>query len=499
MSFKSESGKILFYLPAVLIVAFSAWYYAPCFYPQLNSDMAIHILMTKDFELPRDYYYWGQNRLGSLLPMIGHWIYSVVKINPVYICSIVHYAFLVVPVLLIVRLFKSIWLKLTFVVLIFFPFNSYNALLYIGHPYSQQLFTATLFLYFLSRVHKKLVHQENLNTRDYALVLMWLTLSCLFFVLGIWVSEFNAIVAMIPLIYVLFYWRQYRKVVNPKQFTLIILVLGLVNIGGYRWYKHTKVTAVNDQSYNKAFITSKKKIAKEFKFMKERIADVFKYKNKENILENTVYLVLFSLIIVLLIKHKEVQSVNHSKIQLALVFTCVIASVALFFSSWNYRSEFSPRYYTPVYIMLSTALLTWTDRIKSRGIKIFLCVVVSFHCYMFTYYTLIKPGYDRPYKQYADFKTLRKGTLIADYWESHLLQAIAIDSLQSLSYDNQLIRNYTWKEIPLSENRFYFINNQNAREHGLRDTIKQHNTLFAFTGKLFQLKTAEVMEYKKLE
>lgn len=39
--------------------------------PQVNADMLIHALMAERFDWSRDAYYWGQDRLGSLLPFLG--------------------------------------------------------------------------------------------------------------------------------------------------------------------------------------------------------------------------------------------------------------------------------------------------------------------------------------------------------------------------------------------------------------------------------------------
>lgn len=39
--------------------------------PHFNADQAIHALMAERFDWSRDAYYWGQDRLGSLLPFLG--------------------------------------------------------------------------------------------------------------------------------------------------------------------------------------------------------------------------------------------------------------------------------------------------------------------------------------------------------------------------------------------------------------------------------------------
>ncbi|HXC05066.1 MAG TPA: hypothetical protein VNZ86_09975, partial [Bacteroidia bacterium] len=65
-----SSGIQLMLLLVLTLVSF--WILSPWKSPFLNSDNAVHILMTYDCQLPEDLYFWGQDRLGSLIPLLGH-------------------------------------------------------------------------------------------------------------------------------------------------------------------------------------------------------------------------------------------------------------------------------------------------------------------------------------------------------------------------------------------------------------------------------------------
>jgi hypothetical protein len=493
-------SSYIYYLLLVLIIAFSAYYYLPCFYSFFNSDMAIHVLMSKDFQLPRDYYYWGQNRLGSLLPMVSHAIYTVVKVHPIYICGIVNYLFLLIPFLLIARHILNSWLRLALACLVFLPFNSFNALLYVGHPYSQQFFCGTLFiLFFLKARQLVLARQRQVFVmKEAAILCAWLFASIVFFVLGVWVSEFDAILILIPLISIPGQFKKYRSALTLKQVSLLAGFCLLLLVGGYKWFQYTKQVSVPDDQYNKAFITDGKSISAEYDFMVQKIKAVFDYSNPDLIIENTIYIVLFLLIVFLLLKRKELRMAGNNIVSKALLLTSLVASVVLFFSFWNFRSEFCPRYYIPVYLMLSIALLWYFDKIRVRFLKPLFFLIVLSHCVTYSYLSLIRHKVTSPFEKYADFHGLPKGTLIADYWESYLIQAVAIDNLQSINFDGQLIRISRWRQIPLSETRFYFLNNENAKKNGLKDTLIQFGIPFVFTGQKYPLRAAEVLEYRKL-
>ena len=58
---KSQAG-IWINAGIILIILLSFFTFSENFYPLLNSDMAVNILMTPAFSLPHDIYFWGQDR-----------------------------------------------------------------------------------------------------------------------------------------------------------------------------------------------------------------------------------------------------------------------------------------------------------------------------------------------------------------------------------------------------------------------------------------------------
>lgn len=61
-----------FYIVIIgLISIISFRFYSALYYPALNSDNAVTVLMIHYFKLPDDLYFWGQDRLGSLIPLLG--------------------------------------------------------------------------------------------------------------------------------------------------------------------------------------------------------------------------------------------------------------------------------------------------------------------------------------------------------------------------------------------------------------------------------------------
>jgi hypothetical protein len=103
-----------------------------------------------------------------------------------------------------------------------------------------------------------------------------------------------------------------------------------------------------------------------------------------------------------------------------------------------------------------------------------------------------------PFEEYNEFQKLPKGTLIADYWETYKICSIANENLQPLPFDYTEVRNWQWRNEPLSEKRFYFLNNKNALFGGLKDTIHQFGNYFKFSGIKYNCNGTEVRLYNKV-
>ena len=195
MSF-GRIAELSYAVAVIVMITFSFVNYAPCFYVGYNFDHAIHVLMAEDLQLPRDTYFWGQRRLGSLLPLVAHAAGHVVNAHYIYITSVVHYAFLFTGFLLIASVIKDPVLRLSLCAVIFLPMNEYQALIHIGHPYSSQLFAGALFILCLAILRDRLLMKDDGAVWTIRMISL-LFMATMFYGIGIWVSEFSAILAII--------------------------------------------------------------------------------------------------------------------------------------------------------------------------------------------------------------------------------------------------------------------------------------------------------------
>ena len=506
MHLTDRTKLFLYYGVLGLIIGTSFLFYAPCNYGYYNSDHAIHVLMSKEFRLPRDFFYWGQNRLGSFLPMVAFSLHKLIQIHYLYLCSLIQYLFLLTGFLILSKELKSLLLKLSLCALIFLPVNEYNALILIGHPYSSQLFAGSLFLFFLSLFSKHLLKNNTFGPKQFTISLLLSMGASTFFIIGIWISEFNAVLILIPITYIL-YVKNLRDIVQLHYRKPLFIMLGVLCFSffllGWLFYKQVKLSAVTvaDGIYDKAFIDNIGDLWRNIAFYLPKLSTALFFKDPFP-LENFFNWFLIALAVLTIFIpgyfNKKNQLTKKPLLVKALLVVCIASSVALFCSTWNFRSHFCPRYFTPVYIIFCFALLLILNYYDYRKwITFSITALFLFFCFGYCYTYVIKEKLKNPFELYGEYRNLPKGILIGDYWDVHKINSVAIDNLKSLPFDHSTVRNWDWKDELLSENNFYFLNNHNTIKGGFGETILQFGLLFKYSGIKYVCNNTEVLLYHK--
>lgn len=187
--FKGNALNVAYYSICLLTVGISFFIFSSFNPAYFNSDQAIQALMIKDFSWPADSYYWGQNRLGSFLPLVSLPFYWIFKLHPIWILTIINHTMLLIAWFLISKYFNNPYSKILLLIAIFLPHYTYHFILLVAHPYPQQLFCLSISTYFLVSIFKKIKSENEIDRYDY------LKLSCanIFIVLACWVSELSAV------------------------------------------------------------------------------------------------------------------------------------------------------------------------------------------------------------------------------------------------------------------------------------------------------------------
>lgn len=130
-----------------IVVLLSFFFYASYYYPVLNSDDGVTILMIHHFNWHTDLYYWGQDRYGSIIPLLGQLFYPHLGISALWVETVIRFAILFGGFLVIVNLIKAHWLKVVYAIIFFLPpFHMIDVLRNtLGLEYSLLAITFSLF------------------------------------------------------------------------------------------------------------------------------------------------------------------------------------------------------------------------------------------------------------------------------------------------------------------------------------------------------------------
>lgn len=490
MSPALKKDNLLLHATLAAIVIISFILFAPCNYTRYNSDHAIQTLMSSRFTLPRDVYYWGQNRLGSLLPMITWLLFKLTGLHPLYLISFVLYVFVLVPTILIARFISDRWLIVLLFIAVFFPSNENVALLYPGHPYSGEYLCGVLFIFFLFKARGVLIAGGS-GVR----LLVHLSISVVFFMLGIWLSEFSALLVLIPLLFLCFERKTFRLILDRKILGPIILAsLVYIALTTFLFFR-IKHIAVPDKEYDHAFFFDAHSIAEELRFLGHRILDALLFRD-HFIYENIFYYIFVPLTIVALLVSRKRKEPRPAAI--ALLLTALAGFILLFFSTWNFRSQICSRYYGPVYFLTVFGLLLFMDKRTSGWLPKFFTGAYTVFMILYLAYFFRTYNDPPPFKRYAGFRDLPQGTLIAGYWDVYAICSVAYDNLRPVPFDGDPFRNSFDKRKCLASRNFYFINNDDLKGKMINGCIDQLNHRFKFTGQTYRCGNYEVMRFGKV-
>jgi hypothetical protein len=128
-----------------LVLLISYFNFAPIYTDVYNSDHAIHVLMAENPTFKDDLYYWGQRRLGSIVPYLGFLYIQLFDFLPIVATGLSQYTILGIGFIFLYTFFKSNVYRLLFALVLFFPPIYFREMVSVGHPYSGQFLTLAIF------------------------------------------------------------------------------------------------------------------------------------------------------------------------------------------------------------------------------------------------------------------------------------------------------------------------------------------------------------------
>lgn len=487
-------SRLLFVTAICMIVVVSYSFYASSNYPLLNSDDGMAILMAHYFELPRDVYCWGQDRLGSLIPLMSQGFMKGFGASAMTAVSLSNYLILILGYIGFSGLIKSRYGKLVFALIWFFPFQRFIDLTRytIGVEYSLIAFAIFLILR-LQFENKSFFYWKN------HVLLLAINL-----VLGaaLWASDLS-IVTIAILLFVLYgaHFIKKRTLIIRKE-VLLYTVAGIV---GWTYFILLAKSYAVAKTEDFASLNGISEILEGLSIMFRSTFEVMLYSEQD--LLTTLYTwlapVFIGIVTVLIIRKKINVAPDQRKwVTFLLLDFCLVMGVILL-SRWVLINEMGRRYFVASYITMSLLIVilvenaVLTQRYK-RFLKAGLLTVVLVGAISPIYNMQFVEGKSlRSMKSVSkDFTQLGEIGLIGAYWNAYRISCAYPETIVATPDDLSDVKNRDLVPLVFAQPKLYVV--RDGWMTSFPDTMIQFKIPLKRIGKERLVGGHHIQQYKRL-
>jgi len=435
------------------IVCASFLLYSSVFYPLLNSDDAVLILMLDSFRIPEDIYFWGQNRVGSIIPLLGQIPLKLFGINLLWSESLIHYLVLILGFAAFSTFLKSKISKVVFAIVWFIPTDPFLGLVRYSFGLHYSFIAIGLYLIKYYTEHKVIK-----NIWKY---LLWI-LTFISFLTAVWITE-TAIVTIGIVLFVLLirHLTSHIKIAYDSiVFTIVSIVLGVLII----YVLKNVITIYEIGEYDQQLLNTPSQFISAVSVLFSKIIKSFTFQSRNPFLVIYNYLCLIQIILVpLLIVMRKTKRIHNW--QWIAIF--ILDGLSFLFinviSHWSLLNGVARRYFVGIYIVFWLAYLIFTEHISNKRITVAIHIValitVIIGAASIPYgYKYVYPKRLTPKAQVvSEFKTLGKIGIISDYWNSYGTSFVDPKNIKATPHDKCEIRNHDLVDSVFAQPKIFLI------------------------------------------
>ncbi|HET6226140.1 MAG TPA: hypothetical protein VFF27_07655, partial [Bacteroidia bacterium] len=331
-------SKKVYYIIISVIFLLSFRFFSSMYYPLLNTDDAVTVLMIHYFKLPDHLYFWGQDRLGSIIPLLAQPLYHLLHLPLIVSESVVHYGILLLGFLSFASFFKSRYYKIIFALIWFFPPT--RMLDITQYSFGIQYSMLGMICYLLSINEKE--HIQNNKLRHHALLFLLMILA----IATIWVSDMTLVsIFIIGAVRLFFYFKANTFSSAFRKPELYYTIAGLVIC--YFFIHYAKSTAPEYGRQDYSMYASWEEIGENlinFAGPIWRIA-LFRDSESEPVTGVYVYLAIVVIALILINSRKARFDTLSKKNMLTFLLDGFLLFGIIIVAEWTFKNESPRRYY----------------------------------------------------------------------------------------------------------------------------------------------------------
>jgi hypothetical protein len=489
--------KVIYYILITIIIAISFFHFSGLHYPYLNSDAAIHILMANDFSIPDNLYFWGQDRLGSLIPLLSFIIVKLTGLSAITAVTFIQYIILFIGFLCISQLIKKTEIKILLAVLWFIPPLVFIDFILIAQAFGIQLSLLAISILLFNKL-------QSISIKAYRYHFFIFTLSVTL-ILAVWVSDiafFSSILIALMGLFSFLELQSEKKYIKIKRknifresgfyhFMFWVLV-------GLAFITYSKNTATPDTRYSNNAFQNAKSFFQGISLTLEKISDVFTFKYELNIFLGIFFWIAIIIIIILIFNHKHSSKSNNKTRKWFWFFLIhgMITLLIVYTSKWVYTNGMSRRYFVLPYISFAIAILLYLDNRKIRQLYLYsIIVLLGLSSLISSTLPLYYPKkLNSRYEQIKAFDQLKEAGIISEYWNSYVSSVANPKNILATPHDSAYVRNPELAQAVLKQKKIYLIKDLWLEE--FPEATEQFDHFLKKTGEPFQLGGATLCQYE---
>lgn len=483
---------VVFSITVIFSVLISFFCHSPYFDPFYNSDLAVHILMSHSLSVPKDLYYWGQDRLGSFLPMLAHFCSKVFGIGALASATFVQYTLLLASGLIFSSFIRNYLVKCAFIFVWFLPLLPFREVLLIGHPDGPQLFILSLafYVYF------------NFFNKERKLILL-----ILFGIAGpvsVWISELSTVpIGILSVGFCIQLFYDNYLILRNKYFYFAILLL--IYAAGYTFILYAKLFAIKVNEYS-VYLAPSDKVLDGLNLLIHDFGETLIFNSSTFWLPLANWLLILAMLMAVFIiinnvitgGYQSFSFINFIKREYIIFgIISVLTFVAIIMSNWVHLMNFSPRYFIiPYSFLMLTIFVVLGSKVEKQSMQMSAFVVVTSLVVGATSISIVFNNMKirRPrIQELSEFKQLGKACLIGDYWYSYNIASISPGQIYATPHDKAYVRSDTQRDIVMKEDTIYLIANNWLPS--FPDSILQFNKVLYRSDYEFKIHEAQVCMY----
>ena len=410
---KSKILNLIFYT-AIVVTSFLL--YSSRFYPVLNSDDALNVLMTYYYDLPNDFYCWGQDIGGTIIPFISQFFHKILGFSPVLSVSFSNYLILLAGYIGFSSLFKNKSTKLIFALIWFFPPIRFIDLT--RFPIGIQYSLVGIAIYLINRID--FINKKP--KRNHLLLLSTVVLLSI----SIWVSDLTAVTIAILVFVLSIYHFLFEKKKGINKYVLIYSAAGILATTLFIKYAKSYATVITK---NYASFNNWENIKDGISILIRNISEVMTFKTDEFYFGIYAWLmVVFCLFLIgSYYKQNFIKLLKTNKWVTFFILDFFAIFGVILLSKWVFLNGMGRWYFVTSYISLSLFILLLFDNLQMTDIRnkivtalLFISVLIGgFSTIHFMKYVNPK-RLSSEVKLRSEFLTLGEVGLIGNFWNSYI-------------------------------------------------------------------------------